>query len=171
LLPNLLIKKRPKSKKSACLQALSKAGDGTRTRDPLFTRQALYQLSYSGAVQRFYGRFPPFSAVTRVGAALKAEGRHVDANAVQPITRSEEGARRSAGSMRRGNAPIAGAPSPSRAVWPAEPAELPIGFVALAGFTVGMLVWPGFVYADMRATKKPPPGLLAERGLPRGRVM
>src|SRR4051794_33889413 len=25
------------------------AGDGTRTRDPLFTRQALYQLSYSGA--------------------------------------------------------------------------------------------------------------------------
>lgn len=25
-----------------------KAGDGTRTRDPLFTRQALYQLSYSG---------------------------------------------------------------------------------------------------------------------------
>jgi hypothetical protein len=26
----------------------SQAGDGTRTRDPLFTRQALYQLSYSG---------------------------------------------------------------------------------------------------------------------------
>ena len=25
------------------------AGDGTRTRDPLFTRQVLYQLSYSGA--------------------------------------------------------------------------------------------------------------------------
>ena len=27
-----------------------KAGDGTRTRDPLFTRQALYQLSYSGGL-------------------------------------------------------------------------------------------------------------------------
>jgi 1-acyl-sn-glycerol-3-phosphate acyltransferase len=27
---------------------LREAGDGTRTRDPLFTRQALYQLSYSG---------------------------------------------------------------------------------------------------------------------------
>ncbi len=30
----------------------AKAGDGTRTRDPLFTRQALYQLSYSGNVLR-----------------------------------------------------------------------------------------------------------------------
>lgn len=27
-----------------------RAGNGTRTRDPLFTRQVLYQLSYSGAV-------------------------------------------------------------------------------------------------------------------------
>jgi hypothetical protein len=26
-----------------------RAGEGTRTPDPLFTRQALYQLSYSGA--------------------------------------------------------------------------------------------------------------------------
>ncbi len=26
----------------------SRAGEGTRTPDPLFTRQALYQLSYSG---------------------------------------------------------------------------------------------------------------------------
>ena len=28
------------------------AGTGTRTRDPLFTRQALYQLSYSGVAAR-----------------------------------------------------------------------------------------------------------------------
>jgi hypothetical protein len=27
-----------------------RAGEGTRTPDPLFTRQALYQLSYSGAM-------------------------------------------------------------------------------------------------------------------------
>jgi hypothetical protein len=27
-----------------------RAGEGTRTPDPLFTRQALYQLSYSGAI-------------------------------------------------------------------------------------------------------------------------
>ena len=31
------------------------AGTGTRTRDPLFTRQALYQLSYSGTAARDAG--------------------------------------------------------------------------------------------------------------------
>jgi hypothetical protein len=34
----------------------AEAGDGTRTRDPLFTRQALYQLSYSGTMPECTGR-------------------------------------------------------------------------------------------------------------------
>ena len=34
----------------------SQAGDGTRTRDPLFTRQALYQLSYSGEMPESRGK-------------------------------------------------------------------------------------------------------------------
>jgi 1-acyl-sn-glycerol-3-phosphate acyltransferase len=51
LLPNLLTHKQSASEESACLQASRRAGDGTRTRDPLFTRQALYQLSYSGATE------------------------------------------------------------------------------------------------------------------------
>ena len=38
------------------------AGDRTRTGDPLFTRQALYQLSYSGTMAEFTGDSAPFSA-------------------------------------------------------------------------------------------------------------
>ena len=39
------------------------AGERTRTADPLFTRQALYQLSYSGKMAEFSGLCSPFSRV------------------------------------------------------------------------------------------------------------
>src|SRR5665213_4460122 len=39
-------------------RAFMRAGEGTRTPDPLFTRQALYQLSYSGATVMACSRLP-----------------------------------------------------------------------------------------------------------------
>jgi hypothetical protein len=51
------------------------AGDRTRTGDPLFTRQALYQLSYSGEKAEFTGRFRHFEPPKSPGPSLRPRRR------------------------------------------------------------------------------------------------
>ena len=49
---------------------LLQAGERTRTADPLFTRQALYQLSYSGKMPEFTGSAPSAPSSTGSGTVI-----------------------------------------------------------------------------------------------------
>lgn len=64
------------------------AGDRTRTRDPLFTKQLLYQLSYAGAQKWERGSLPP-RHTSRATLPRRRERLHYMRNTIQCQTERE----------------------------------------------------------------------------------
>lgn len=48
---NLSIQSHKKTERCICISLFNGAGEGTRTPDQLFTKQLLYQLSYTGSTR------------------------------------------------------------------------------------------------------------------------
>src|SRR3954452_10574149 len=85
-------------RRDAAARAAPRAGDGTRTHDPRFTRALLYQLSYSG---------PPAECRSRCGSSGSGRRGCVSARRRRPRARGRRGRWRRSPARRAARAPAA----------------------------------------------------------------